>query len=190
MKAAYGTARLRRHDISGRQAHRSLTATRGMLASLDPDLVEETMSQPDAGMTGPSPARVRASDADREAVVRTLHDAVVRGLLTMEEGEERLSAAYAVRFLDEMPPLTADLPPAPAPAAVAPGWRVLATLVWLQLRTLLTRTTLRSVRARPRLALAVLALLAVLTLGATAFSDGGDQGPGPRFEHEQHFAPH
>ena len=62
--------------------------------------------------------------------------------------------------------------------------------MWLQLRTLLTRTTLRSVRARPRLALAVLALLAVLTLGATAFSDGGDQGPVPRFEHEQHFDPH
>ena len=146
------------------------------------------MTEPSQSESSP---RVRASDADREAVVATLHDAVVRGLLTLQEGEERLAAAYAVRFLDELPSLTADLPPppAPAPAAVAPGWRVLATLVWLQLRTLATRSTLRSVRTRPRLGLAVLALLAVLMLGATAFSDGGDQGPAPRFEHA-HFGPH
>ena len=64
-----------------------------------------------------------------------------------------------------------------------------ASWMWIGLRTLATRSTLRSVRTRPRLGLAVLALLAVLMLGATAFSDGGDQGPAPRFEHA-HFGPH
>jgi hypothetical protein len=148
------------------------------------------MSQPDAGMPGPSEPRVRASDADREAVVATLHDAVVRGLLTMEEGEQRMAATYAVRYLDELPPLTADLAPAPAPAPVAPGWRALLVMAWVQLRTLFTRATLRSVRARPRLAIAVLALLAVLTVGVSALGDGGDGGPGPRFEHAQQLDPH
>ena len=125
-------------------------------------------------MTRPSDpqptSRVRASDADREAVVRTLHDAVVRGLLTMEEGEERLAATYAVRFVDEIPPLKADLPPAATPAPVAPGWRALLVLFWLQLRTALAgfswRGSARSVRARPRIALAAVALLALLSIGA------------------------
>jgi hypothetical protein len=141
------------------------------------------MSQPDAGMPGPSRPRVRASDADREAVVATLHDAVVRGLLTMEEGEERLAATYAVRFLDELPPLTADLAPAPAPAPVAPvapGWGALLVMAWLQLRTALAgfswRGTGRAVRSRPRLAIAAVALIALLSVGAAMAGEGFDHG--------------
>ena len=42
---------------------------------------------------------VRASDADRAATARTLQDAVGRGLLTYEEGSDRMAAAYAARFL-------------------------------------------------------------------------------------------
>lgn len=155
-----------------------------------------TSSPPNAGGTGPSefpqgPPPVRASDADREAVVAVLHDAAVRGLLTLEEGNERVAAAYAARFLSDLPPLTADLPPAPTPAPAAPGWRALALLAWLQLRTLFTRTTVRSIRARPRLALAVVALLAVLSLGAMAGGDFGDHGyaHGPAIERGQHFGP-
>ena len=154
------------------------------------------MSSPTAGDPGPSdlpqgPPPVRASDADREAAVAVLHDAVVRGLLTLEEGNERVAAAYAARFLTDLPPLTADLPPAPVPHPVAPGWRALALLAWLQLRTLFTRTTVRSVRARPRLALALVALLAVLSLGAMAGGDFGDHGygHGPGIERGQHFGP-
>jgi hypothetical protein len=114
-------------------------------------------------------ADLRASDADREAVVRKLHDAVVTGLLTIEECDERVAAAYAARFRRELPPLTADLPPAVPAAPVAPGWRALLVMAWLQLRTALAGVSWRSLRARPRLAIALVALLAVLFVGtATA----------------------
>jgi phytoene dehydrogenase-like protein len=130
------------------------------------------------------PPRMRASDADREAVVRTLLDALARGLLTLDEGDERVAAAYAARYQDELPRLTADLPPAPAAASapVAPGWRALALLAWLQVRTALIRlwrATRRVVRARPRLVVGVLAVLALLFLIAgTARGAGAGEGYG------------
>ncbi len=118
----------------------------------------------------------RASDADREAVVGILHDAVGRGLLTPEEGQERVAAAYSARFLHELPRLTADLPPAPTPAPVAPGWRTLVLLVWLQVRDALSRSPLRGAARSPRrLAVAALALLAVLTLAGMAAADVFDR---------------
>ena len=139
----------------------------------------------------------RASDADREAVVRTLHDAFTGGLLTMEECDERVAAAYAARYVRELPPLTADLPPLAAPAPVAPGWRALATLAWLQVRAALAsfswRGSARSVRARPRIALAAVALLALLSIAAVStgpvFGDGGPAGDGRLVEHAHHFGP-
>ena len=142
----------------------------------------EPPQEPAAGM--------RASDADREAVVAVLHDAVGRGLLTVEEGNERVAATYGARFVEDLPALTADLPPAPAKAPVAPGWRALAVLAWLQLRTALAGLSWRGVRARPRLVLAVVALLAVLSLGAATTGEllgGGDDHA--RFEHADHFGP-
>jgi hypothetical protein len=119
----------------------------------------------------------RASDADREAVVRTLHDAVARGLLTLEEGDERLAAAYAARFLHELPPLTADLPPAPAPAPTAPGWRAVLTAMVLELRSMLSGpsgsgTTL----SKRRLAAAVVLAVAVLAIGAMTVGDLFEHG--------------
>lgn len=147
------------------------------------------MSQPATGMPGPSRPRVRAADADREAVVATLHDAVVRGLLTMDEAEERLATTYAARFLDELPPITADLPPAPEPAAVARGWRPLLVLAWLQLRAALAgfswRGTGRAVRSRPRLAVAAVAMLALLAFGVAVVGDGFDHGPGVEHGRQQ-----
>jgi hypothetical protein len=110
-----------------------------------------------------STADLRASDADREAVVRTLHDAVVRGLLTIDECDERVAAAYAARFLRDLPPLTGDLPPS---APVAPGWRALLGMAWLQLRTALAGLSWRGVRARPRLAIATAAVVVLLFVGA------------------------
>src|SRR3954449_9669520 len=148
------------------------------------------MTSPNYGAADPfqppqgSAPRMRASDADREWVVRTLHDAVARGLLDLEEGDERIRAAYAARFLDDLPQLTWDLPPAPVPAPTAPGWRALALLAWLQLRAALAwfswRDSARSVRARPRLALALIAVLAVLSGGA---------GPRPSIGHARPRAP-
>lgn len=145
----------------------------------------------------PSNPDLRASDADREAVVARLHDAFTRGLLTMEECDERMAAAYAARFVRDLPPLTADLPPVPPTAPAAPGWRALFALALLQLRTALAGFSwlgsARSVRARPRLALAAVGLLALLSIAAVSTGPllGGD-GPaqdGARMGHMGHFGP-
>jgi len=142
-------------------------------------------------MTSSQPP-LRASDDDRTAVVHVLHDAVARGLLTLDECDERVAEAYTARHLHELPPLTADLPRAAPSAPVAPGWRAVAVLLWLQLRTLLNASTwrgaARSVLGRPRLALAVAGLLAVLMLGAmTVGSPDGHHDSGPPFGHSHQF---
>jgi hypothetical protein len=54
--------------------------------------------------------RVRTSDAEREEIVTILRAAIGEGRLTLDEGEERIAAAYAAKFRDELGPLTADLP--------------------------------------------------------------------------------
>ena len=138
----------------------------------------ESVAEPFPPQQEPPP-RLRASDADREAVVQALLDAIARGLLTLQEGDERVTAAYAARFQDELPRLTADLPPRPASAPVAPGWRTLALLAWLQLRTAvggLWRGTRGAFRSRPRLAVAAVALLALLSLMAATSGEGFDPG--------------
>src|SRR5215468_11052348 len=56
---------------------------------------------------------IRASDQDRDAVVATLRDAYTAGRLTLEEFDERMTAAYASRTWGELRKLTEDLP-APA----------------------------------------------------------------------------
>ena len=58
------------------------------------------------------PSGVRASDADRERVAAILRGAAGKGLLTLDEVDERLAAVYAARYLAELAPLTADLPEA------------------------------------------------------------------------------
>lgn len=62
---------------------------------------------------------IRASNADREAVVRRLNDAFSEGRLDMVELEERVSAAYAAKTLGDLRPLTGDLPPPNQPAPPA-----------------------------------------------------------------------
>jgi hypothetical protein len=144
-------------------------------------LLESLATEPVPPQQEPPP-RLRASDADREAVVQTLLDAIARGLLTLQEGDERVAAAYAARFRDELPRLSADLPPASESAPVAPGWRALAVLVRLQVRTAVAALWRRFrgvLRARPRLAVAVVALLALLSLlAATAGGGVDDDGYG------------
>ena len=141
------------------------------------------MTSPDSETTRPFPPEppppARASDAEREETVRTLHDAVARGLLTLGEGDERVTAAYAARFRDDLPRLTADLPPGPSPAPVAPGWGAVLLLVWLQLRSSVTRESLRrTVHSPRRLAVAAVALVAVLSLAGVAAAES--------FEHHGH----
>jgi Domain of unknown function (DUF1707) len=55
--------------------------------------------------------RLRASDADREQTVQVLWAGVAHGVLTPEEGEDRITGAYAVVYRDELWALTADFPP-------------------------------------------------------------------------------
>jgi hypothetical protein len=120
------------------------------------------MTTPDAGTPAPDgtgPA-LRASDAERHEVALRLQDAVARGLLTPDEGSQRMAAAWAARYRTDQHPLTADLP-RPAPAAPAPpGWRPLATMAYAQTRASVRRLAAEGPRS-PR----VVAVVAGLLLG-------------------------
>lgn len=56
------------------------------------------------------PPALRASDADRERVARVLHTAMGEGRITIEELDERLGQVYAAKTMDDLAPITADLP--------------------------------------------------------------------------------
>jgi hypothetical protein len=126
--------------------------------------------------------RPRASDADRQATVRHLQDALARGQLTFEEAGDRMSAAWSARYVADLAPLTADLPAAPE-APTAPGWTAVAQLALTQLRASIATAFdggPRSARTRVALAATLLGMLfLVVLLGATAHAlfDGGG-GPG------------
>jgi DUF1707 SHOCT-like domain len=67
---------------------------------------------------------IRASDVDREVVVSTLRDAYTAGRLTLEEFDERTSAAYASKTWGELRKLTEDLPSQPVLGSDVPGRRL------------------------------------------------------------------
>ncbi|MFI6732939.1 DUF1707 domain-containing protein [Nonomuraea sp. NPDC050451] len=71
------------------------------------------------------PGGLRASDAEREAVVEQLRVASVEGRLTLAELTDRTEAAYTATTHAELALLTQDLPagatPAPAPAPTPSG---------------------------------------------------------------------
>jgi hypothetical protein len=64
---------------------------------------------------------IRASDADREVVVDALREAFSEGRLTLDEFDERMSAAYASKTWGELRELTVDLPVQPLLGADVPG---------------------------------------------------------------------
>ena len=64
------------------------------------------------GRDAPSPRELRASDADREHVVRLLREAHGDGRITLVEHGERVDRAYAARTLGDLAELTGDLLPA------------------------------------------------------------------------------
>ena len=69
--------------------------------------------------------RMRASDAEREAVTARLRDHYAEGRLTQDELDERVSAALNAKTFGELRTLTTDLPgPAPVPprTAARPSW--------------------------------------------------------------------
>lgn len=142
-------------------------------------------TNPTNGRTDRPP--MRASDDDRAATVRMLQDAVARGLLTPDEGGERMALAFAVVHLTDLGPLTADLPPAPI-AVTTPGWRVLAMMAVEQLRSTLSRpgtTRLHPVRVAVAVVIALVLVAAVASFaGELLFDGGGRPGPG-----DFHFHP-
>jgi len=73
----------------------------------------------------PTDDEIRASDADREHAVGMLRDGFAAGRLTLDEFDERTTAAFASRTWGELRELTRDLPTAGQrgflpPAPVAP----------------------------------------------------------------------
>ena len=59
--------------------------------------------------------RMRAGDKDRQRVVEQLGKHLGEGRLTVDEFDERVVRAHASVYLDDLPPLTADLPRDPEP---------------------------------------------------------------------------
>lgn len=77
-------------------------------------------------MTG----ETRASDHDRDIVVRQLREHMARGRLSLSEFQQRMSAALTARTGRERAQLTADLPtnlPPPEPGAEGPVRRTRVT---------------------------------------------------------------
>ena len=97
---------------------------------------------------------MRASDADRTAVMQILEQAVGHGMLTLDEYSERADVALAARTRGELDTVIADLPhvrrqPAPAAPEVVRSWMSSITRMgpWtvpprLQLVTRMCSTTL------------------------------------------------
>ncbi|MDA8295892.1 MAG: DUF1707 domain-containing protein [Actinomycetota bacterium] len=75
----------------------------------------------------PGRRQLRASDAERDAVVHQLRDASAAGRLELSETTERIERALESKTLGELDDLVADLPPAsdsPAPpSAPISAWR-------------------------------------------------------------------
>jgi hypothetical protein len=101
---------------------------------------------------------IRASDVDREVVVATLRDAYTAGRLTLEEFDERTSAAYASKTWGELRKLTEDLPSQPVLGSDVPGRRLPSAA--LPSHPERSNGTVPPVRHRPR----AIAFLPIVTL--------------------------
>jgi hypothetical protein len=132
-----------------------------------------TSTAPDPGTA--RPVRVRASDADRDTTVDLLQDAITRGLLTHDEGGERMAVAFAATYRDELPALTADLPPVAPPPRAASGWLTLWAMLVAQLRYEARATRAAGVRSKRFVVTALVAvcLLALVLAGIIGAFDGG-----------------
>jgi Domain of unknown function (DUF1707) len=151
----------------------------------DPTPEDPTGSFQRHAVPGPQPIRLRASDADRHATVTVLQDATARGLLSHDEGGERMAAAWAARFQDELPVLTADLPAPRVEPTASPGWRQLSSLTVAQVRTTAGDLATGGWRSRQTVVLIALLVLIGLVVGVAALHGGigGVEGPPGGFGH-------
>jgi hypothetical protein len=103
---------------------------------------------------------IRASDVDREVVVATLRDAYTAGRLTLEEFDERTSAAYASKTWGDLRKLTEDLPSQPVLGSDVPGRRLPSAPALLPSHPERNSGTVPPVRRKPR----AIAFLPIVTL--------------------------
>lgn len=64
--------------------------------------------------------QLRCADTDRERVVATLREHYAEGRLSLDEFQERSTAAYAAKTFGDLVPLSRDLPALPEPEAQQP----------------------------------------------------------------------
>lgn len=67
-------------------------------------------------MPGNDP-ELRCADADRERAVATFREHYAEGRLSLDEFQERSTAAYAAKTFGDLVPLSRDLPALPEPEA-------------------------------------------------------------------------
>jgi hypothetical protein len=65
--------------------------------------------------------KLRAADRDRDEVAEILREQYAQGRLTMEEYDERSTAASSAKTMGELRALTVDLPAAEEPGPVRPA---------------------------------------------------------------------
>jgi hypothetical protein len=81
------------------------------------------MVAPDSAPSDSLPSAFRASDEDRDDVIRILRDGSVAGRISNETFLRRVDHALRARGVDELAGLLSDLPPVPEQGAAAgPGW--------------------------------------------------------------------
>ena len=116
--------------------------------------------------------RIRVSDAERTATVSRLQAALVEGRLDLDETDERVTAAFAARYDEDLQVLLADLPPQPATPDGAPSWSdVWASAVWRARILVLGADTGHTLPTfHQRRSAAVLAALAVVWFLLCAFT--------------------
>ncbi|WP_067462840.1 DUF1707 SHOCT-like domain-containing protein [Actinomadura macra] len=68
------------------------------------------MNLPEQPSDPSSPARLRASDADRDQVADRLREALAEGRITPEEHAERIDAVYSAKTYADLEPVLSDLP--------------------------------------------------------------------------------
>jgi hypothetical protein len=74
---------------------------------------------------------IRASDAERDAVIETLRRHTADGRLTMSEFEDRVAEALAARTRGDLAPVLRELPSLDAPPAPRAGARRQRPAAWL-----------------------------------------------------------
>ena len=112
---------------------------------------------------------MRASDRDREAVVAVLRDAYTAGRLTLDEFDERTSAAYAGKTWGELRVLTADLPETPEMGSDLPRPPAPPRPAPDDVPVVMTRRVTQVTRPRPRPRLWPITLVLVLGLATDSW---------------------